>query len=177
MSYPAHLRLTFKEQGKGWIHEEHGGRYETITAPLAFAQTYEPDLKTFASKQKTQDKWAYGNFVYDDQGFVYTKRMKFNREKRMDEYCGNDLVKEYLQPRIISNVPMNGFQFVKSVTRYSTSNKVWRVLDPRGFELEISTANLEELMMDCVIDHGIIKSTCVWCMPRGKAYLMRADIL
>ena len=177
---PAELRVTFKRQHEGGTYSHDVGDWVGATelAPLGFAHAYEPNLKTFASKQRTQDTWAYDNHFYNEEGLVVRTEHRWTRKNGQSECVTFERpVPEHLQPRIIANLPRDGFQLVKSVSRYSTSNKLWRVLDPGGFELEISTSNLEDLMMDCVIDHGIIKSTCVWYMPRGKAYLMRADIL
>jgi len=160
------LRLTFKEQGEDWDHDTC--KYSTITAPLACAQTYEPGTKSFESKQVTQDKWAYGDNMYRyENGKVWRTLNRYDYRHRASTK-EDFMVQEYLQPRIIDNVPMEGFRLEKSVTRYSTSNKLWRVLDPRGFELEISTQNLEDLMMDRVIDHGLIMASCIWD-AKGKS--------
>ena len=81
-----------------------------------------------------------------------------------------------LLPRIIDNIPLTGFKIVDTVTRYSTSNKLWRILDPRGFELEISTANMESVIMSGIIDKGEIIDKCVWDFGTngiGKAKLIR----
>jgi hypothetical protein len=63
---------------------------------------------------------------------------------------------------ILQNVPQSGFKIVDVVSRCSTSNKFYRILDPRGFELEISADNLLELMFSSTIENGVIKSECVW---------------
>ena len=62
----------------------------------------------------------------------------------------------------INNAPRVGFKIGKSVQRYSTQNKLFRVFDPYGFELEISTNNLETLISECLIDHGEIKHELLW---------------
>ena len=49
------------------------------------------------------------------------------------------------------NTPQTGFKLKQCKTRYSTSNKVWRVEDPRGFEIEIYSDNF----MD-ILEHGTI---------------------
>lgn len=174
--YPKQLRLTFKQQREGGTFDYGTWKWVggTELPPLGFMQVYEPHLKTFAKKQATQDNWAYGLHHYNEEGLVVRAFSRWIRKpgefKASEMVQGEEIVEEHLQPRIITNTPLEGFRLVKSVNRYSTSNKLWRVLDPRGFELEISTANLEELMMDCVIDHGLIKAECVW---QNKAYLMR----
>lgn len=175
MSRPEQLRVTFKRQTEGGTYDYDLGEMVGATelAPLGFAHAYEPHLKTFASKQTTQDRWAYDNHYYNEEGLVVTQ---YHRWIRLDgrNVCDprESVVPEHLQPRIITNLPREGFQLVKSVSRSSTS-KLWRVLDPRGFELEISTANLEDLMMDCVIDRGLITVACVW-EGKVKLKLVRA---
>lgn len=46
----------------------------------------------------------------------------------------------------IDNKPKTGFRLVTNVSRYSTSNVVWRVMHPEGFEFEITSDNLMDLM-------------------------------
>lgn len=159
--------------------------------PLGFAHPYEPETKAFTKKQNTQLNWAYSNhFDFDVEyaapypsrpGFSeYVKDRFFNEDGLV---CLNVGVRKYIkephigyedlpdkvviipqkyQPRIVDNEPVYGFQIQRSVSRYSTSNKVWRVLDPRGFELEISTANFEDLVMGTTIHEGTIEGKCQW---------------
>jgi hypothetical protein len=69
--------------------------------------------------------------------------------------------------RIIENKPTRGFKLLEVVSRYSTSNKLFRVLDPRGFELEISSDNLLDLAMASTIVRGEIIEECVWAQHNG----------
>ena len=73
--------------------------------------------------------------------------------------------------RVIDNKPTRGFKMLEVVSRYSTSNKLFRVLDPRGFELEISADNLLDLAMASTIVKGEIVEECVWAQHNG-VYLM-----
>ena len=73
------------------------------------------------------------------------------------------------------NEPRTGFKIMKAVSRWSTSNKVWRVMDPRGFELEIYTGNMEEIVQHSVIDHGVVQTECVWGRNAGKNILIPID--
>ena len=61
-----------------------------------------------------------------------------------------------------NNEPMEGFKIIGSTSRWSTSNKLIYVEDPRGFVVEIPTANLTTLLKHSVCDHGEIKEKCVW---------------
>ncbi len=73
--------------------------------------------------------------------------------------------------RVIENKPTRGFKLLEVVSRYSTSNKLFRVLDPRGFELEISADNLLDLAMASTIVRGEIIEECVWAQ-HGSVYLI-----
>lgn len=163
MKHPKQLRVTLKEQC------EPGAQDGMLQLPpLGFAHAYEPHLKTFAKKQETQDKWAYEpyfGFMFYKDGRVYRTTQKWVYEAGRHGVLVDDEtieIPENLQPRVIDNVPLEGFCVQRSVSRYSTSNKLWRILDPRGFELEITTACFEDLVMSCVIDKGVIMAPCIW---------------
>lgn len=66
------------------------------------------------------------------------------------------------------NTPMTGFKLGKAVSRWSTSNKYFRLEDPRGFEVEISTGNLEMLVRDVTIIKGVIQDECLWAREDGN---------
>lgn len=62
------------------------------------------------------------------------------------------------------NVLLEGYRISQEVRRYGWNggNVVWRIEDPRGFELEISSANFASIVDCCVIDKGVIISKCIW---------------
>ena len=161
MKHPKQLRVTLKEQ---YGHDHQGNKLPL----LGFAHVYEPHLNTFAKKQETQDNWAYKpsfGFTFYKDGRVYRTTQKWVHGAHGPHVLVDDEtieIPENLQPRIIDNVPLEGFRVQRSVSRYSTSNKLWRILDPRGFELEITTACFEDLVMSCVIDKGVIMVPCIW---------------
>jgi hypothetical protein len=69
-----------------------------------------------------------------------------------------------LAPEILDNVPLSGYEFSKEVRRHGWNggNVVWRVKDPRGFELEISSSNLARIIDCSVIKEGKIEEPCIW---------------
>lgn len=69
-----------------------------------------------------------------------------------------------------NNTPMRGFRIGDVTKRYSTSNKFFRIIDPRGFELEISTENLNELLQKGMVNNGVILGEHVWC-KHNRDYL------
>jgi hypothetical protein len=76
-----------------------------------------------------------------------------------------------IEPRTIENSPQKYFKIVDVVSRQRTSNKLFRVLDPRGFELEISSDNLLRLISDCTITNGTILEDCIWAQ-HNTSYLL-----
>jgi hypothetical protein len=63
---------------------------------------------------------------------------------------------------IADNSPTSGFYVGCSVSRWSTSNKLFRVEDPRGFTVEIPTDNLATLLHHTTVVKGIVQEPCVW---------------
>jgi len=70
--------------------------------------------------------------------------------------------------KTFKNEPISGFKILSSVTRWSTSNKLFRVVDPRGFQLEISANNLVKILLCTSVDKGIINGDCVWARDRDS---------
>lgn len=98
-----------------------------------------------------------------------TKASK-NRQKTVDNWRQKDI-----EPRILENSPTRGFRLLEVVSRYSTSNKLFRVLDPRGFELEISSDNLLDIALASTIVKGEIVEECVWASSNGVYLLPTSD--
>lgn len=63
---------------------------------------------------------------------------------------------------VIDNSPAKGFYIGSSVSRWSTSNKLFRVKDPRGFVVEVPTDNIATLLHLCTVDKGVVQEECVW---------------
>lgn len=60
------------------------------------------------------------------------------------------------------NSPQEGIKIAGSVSRWSTSNKLFRVEDPRGFTVEIPTSNLSALLQCTTVTNGVVMEPCVW---------------
>lgn len=148
--FPEKFRITLRPYG------EH---------PLGFANVYDPHTAAYAKRAITQNNWAYGTWK-ERNGLFFTEERKYVAKKLPDS--GYDCVltevqiENQYQPIIINNVPSSGFKIVTSVSRASTSNKLWRILDPRGFLLEISCDNLEEIIAKGAIENGEIIGNCQW---------------
>lgn len=153
---PKQLYIVAKDQSGGY--------------PLGFMHSYEPGKDAFIKKQKTQHEWAYKEGI-NDLKFEELNSILYRSGFRYKAGTGTgwcEYTKESIcepvpsQPMIWDNEPRTGFKILTSVSRYSTSNKLWRVLDPRGIQFEISTASFEELVMLCTIVKGEILEPCQW---------------
>ena len=132
---------------------------------FGFLNAYEPTKATFEKKKKTQMDWAYGSSFHslweDRDGVIWTNKSiveygYYTKDREIVQ------VSDDLQPFIFDNVPRTGFKVLRSVSRYSTSNKLWRILDPIGLEFEITTGCFEDIVMNATIINGEIQGECVW---------------
>lgn len=83
-------------------------------------------------------------------------------EKAKEDYLGE----------IVENKPLGGFYVGNSVSRWSTSNKLFRVEDPRGFTVEIPTDNLATLLHHTTVVKGFVQEECVWGREGGNHILL-----
>lgn len=93
------------------------------------------------------------------------------RKETVDAWSG----KESLTPLDLDNVPTHGFKIVDTVSRYSTSNKFFRVEDPRGFELEIDVNNLLDIIEKHTIVQGTIMEPMLWGRFGSNNYLVSGN--
>ena len=113
----------------------------SVDGLLGFASPYTKDA-AFRKRKLTQDGWAYGNteavIINEDDSMHINGAIKL-RIDPVALFMGN------CAPKIIDNVLVAGFTIAKSVRRSSgwggSGNVVWRIADPRGFELEIKSEN------------------------------------
>lgn len=71
----------------------------------------------------------------------------------------------------VPNEPTTGIYIGSSVERYSTSNKLFRVQDPRGFTVEVPTDNIATLLHNSTVVNGYIQEPCVWARDGGHILL------
>jgi len=131
------------------IPEKH---YVTMQArdknvPLGFLTPFGTDSGA-KKRMATADSWAYG---WRNKG-----------DSKID-------------PQTLDNVLLTGFKIAHSVQRYSTSNVVWRIVDPRGFELEIGSGNMSDLIGSTTIEQGEIQERCIWGRQGANNVLLNED--
>ncbi len=109
--------------------------------PLAFATPFGTDA-AYEKRKSTVDNWCRGYGHYVDGKYVYPE----------------------FEASVQDNVLMEGFRIAESVRRigWNGGNVVWRVVDPRGFELEISSANFARVIDCTTIVNGEITGKCIW---------------
>lgn len=116
---------------------------------------------------KLPEKWYVGFAArsQDDAplGFMTpegTDKAARNRKATVDGWRSKDIA-----PRTIENKKLTGFKLSESIRRYSSwgsGNVKWRITDPRGFELEISSPNLMQILNCSTIEQGEILDACIW---------------
>jgi hypothetical protein len=109
--------------------------------PLGFMT---PDGKDKAAEKRkaTVDNWA--------QGYGYDAANK---------------AKDKMPAQTYENKPLVGFKLGRNVRHgygWGQGNVKWRIEDPRGFELEISSPNFAQLIGFCNIEQGEILEPCIW---------------
>jgi len=87
---------------------------------------------------------------------------KIQHEEQFNKWRDQDI------PRMAyDNTPVTGYSVAGSVSRYSTSNKLIRAEDPRGWQIEIPVENFIQLIRDCVIDRGVIQDELILGWDNG----------
>lgn len=114
---------------------------------LGFMTPFGTD-KAFEKRKETVDSWATPR--WDQKG------------------------KEKIEPNIIDNELLDGFRLDRHIKRYGWNggNVVVRVEDPRGFELEISVANLCKILENNTVENGVIKNRCIWGRDGARNILL-----
>lgn len=106
--------------------------------------TYYEDNAAFHKRKTTGMDWA-----------TSCSRV-WNSETKKYDYSG---VKDGV---VIDNTPVTEVYIGSSVSRWSTSNKLFRVQDPRGFTVEVPTDNIATLLHLTTVVNGVINEPCVW---------------
>jgi len=147
--------------------------FDTFTETVSnfgFLHPHEPQLKANTKRKETQHGWAYANgYGYHNcayqtdtgewrrKGYQYAYRLG-TPAVRIDF---DELIELEYAPRIWENEPLTGFMIVDTVNRYR-GNKLFKVLDPRGIQFEVTVASLFEIIQHGTIENGVIKNPCVW---------------
>lgn len=135
---------------------------------LAYMCQYEEDSagKPKANIEKMQTTGR--NWARCREHKVFKKRHDATQDWHYEYDENGEPILLYVQPAqegteaLYENKPTTGFYIGDSVERWSTSNKLFRVTDPRGFTVEVSTGNISTLLHHCSVIKGVVQEECLW---------------
>ena len=153
-------RVRYEGEKPHWREQD---TRSSTTYRLGFA-TYLEDNAPFRNRQETITRWSqpYKDVFREDPT---SRQAYWNPETRERANGHMDRIQiPELQPEIIDNVLLEGFRIPEEIKRYGWNggNVVWRIEDPRGFELEIPSPNLAQILLHCTIENGVIQGSCIW---------------
>lgn len=121
------------------------------TVPLGF-MTPDGTDKAAAKRKSTVDNWARGY------------------------YYGNGERPKEIPASVLENKPMVGFKLGRNISGggsgWNSRHDKWRIQDPRGFELEINSGNLEEIIRLSTLENGEILEPCIWARLGAENILL-----
>ena len=130
-------------------------------------------------RRNTQEEWAYGGpeidpaminstsyyghrgFIRDANGGIILVSKGYDYNTRQNHVTQVPLDFD-LYPKIWANDPQVGIKVKDYNSRYSTSNKLIVVEDPRGGDFEVTVEYFIELLKMVTIVEGVIQDSCVW---------------
>lgn len=143
---------------------------------FGFLHPHEPTKATDSKRKHTQHSWAYHGF-YEKNGEAWEK----GADWKYDHILGKSLSVPYdrpidplYAPKIWENDALEGFKIIDTVNRYR-GNKLFKVLDPRGIEFEITVQSLYHLLQEGTVRNGLILDACVWM--KGKDLVVARSLV
>ena len=130
---------------------------------FGFLHPHEPTKATDSKRKITQHSWAYHGY-YEKNGEAWEKGSDWKYDPIMHSHSSipyDRQIDPLYAPKIWDNVPLEGFKLIDTVNRYR-GNKLFKVLDPRGIEFEITVQSLFHLLQEGTVSNGIIQDPCVW---------------
>lgn len=120
-------------------------------------------LSNVSKMQATGRSWARTNSqnVYKLKPDAKTS-YDYERDENNNVIVDHVVHAKHGEEFISDNTPTTGFYVGSSVSRWSTSNKLFRVKDPRGFTVEIPTDNLATLLHHTTVVKGVVQEACCW---------------
>lgn len=138
--------------------------------PLAFATQTGTG---FDKRKETVDTWSGPTYRYVDKLDENGKRVMRKDYPTIAEQVREDVPMK--DGAYLKNVPMSGFTFEKSVSRWTTSNKWFTINDPRGFQLQIAADNLGDILINAGVLVGELQGEYVWARNKSNIFLCRAN--
>lgn len=79
------------------------------------------------------------------------------------------------EPIVSLNNPANGYSISNMVFRRSywgDDKTIWQITDPRGFDFQISSSNMANIMQTCTVINGVIQENCVLGISNKNVVLL-----
>lgn len=114
-----------------------------------------------ATQKYDSKKTRLGFATYYEENTAFQKR-KGTIDRWSDKADAADTV---------ANAARTGYTLGNNVTHggdWNATSVNWRIVDPLGFELEISSGNMAKILQHCTIDKGMILDECVWGWDKGN---------
>jgi hypothetical protein len=87
------------------------------------------------------------------------------RKSTVDSWAGGGN-KNKIPAQSFENKPLSGFKLGRNIRHnysgWGQGNVKWRIEDPRGFELEITSPNLASILACTTVENGEILEKCTW---------------
>lgn len=138
---------------------------------FGFLHPHEPNTKPDAKRKHTQMTWAYsGSEVYEKDGVWWERgedrkwdysTYEVDRKSTLIVTPYDRPIDPMYAPKIWDNIPLSGFKLIDTVNRYR-GNKLFKVLDPRGIEFEVTVQSLFTILTEGTVSKGEILNECVW---------------
>lgn len=126
----------------------------------------------------TSDNTPLG-FMTPDGTDSAAKKRKESVDKWATPYHYHNQPKPETVPAVTyENKPMVGFKLSREIRRtasFGQGNVKWRIEDPRGFELEISSPNFAQILMLCTMEKGEIQEQLIWGRLGAENVLVPVD--
>lgn len=71
----------------------------------------------------------------------------------------------------LDNTPLKRVKIVRA----QYSGRLWYVLDPRGFTVEVGYEDVERILKYCSMDNGVVTDECVWASGNGLHILPKSS--
>ena len=167
--------VTQKREEHEWPDGDYDKEPIVNVYNFGFLHPHEPNVKTDAKRKQSQMDWAYRDReVYQKEDGVWWWKgdngkwvsldeldsRGWNKREYVHDYFDEPIPLDYA-PRVWDNVPLSGFKIIDTVNRYR-GNKLFKVLDPRGIEFEITVQSLFNLIQTGTISKGEIMGECIW---------------
>jgi hypothetical protein len=120
--------------------------------------------------------WAYHG-AYEKNGVWHEKGVDWVYDSNTNKNVAlpyDRVIDPLYAPRVWDNVPMTGFKLIDTVNRYR-GNKLFKVLDPRGVEFEITVQSLYHILCEGTVANGEIVDACVWL--KGKDLVVAKTVM